>query len=47
MNTYTGRMFNPLEMVPDNVAIEDIAHTLSMMCRETDIFVSFIQYGIT
>ena len=26
MNTYTGRVFNPLEMVSDNVAIEDIAH---------------------
>lgn len=33
MQTFTGRMFWPLDPHPDEVAIEDIAHSLSMQCR--------------
>lgn len=31
--TYTGRQFWPLEPRAEDVAIEDIAHALSMLCR--------------
>jgi hypothetical protein len=33
MQTYSGRQFWPLDPRPDEVAIEDIAHALSMLCR--------------
>lgn len=33
MQTYTGRPFYPLEPSPDDVEIESIAHSLSMLCR--------------
>lgn len=33
MHTYTGHIFNPLEMKEEDVIIEDIAHALSLMCR--------------
>lgn len=33
MSTYTGLVFDPMEMKEENVAIEDIAHALSMICR--------------
>jgi len=46
MNTYTGRVFNPLEMVPVNVAIEDIAHALSMMCRGNGHLRFFYSVGL-
>ena len=33
MQTYTGRPFYPLEPLMDDVDIESIAHSLSMLCR--------------
>lgn len=33
MQTYTGRQFWPLDPRPDEVRIEDIAHSLAMQCR--------------
>jgi hypothetical protein len=33
--TYTGRIFNPLDPSPDDIAIEDIAHALGNICRFT------------
>lgn len=33
MNTYTGRKCDPMNMKADDVALEDIAHALSMLCR--------------
>jgi hypothetical protein len=33
MQTYTGRAFWPLDPRADEVAIEDIAHSLSLQCR--------------
>lgn len=33
IQTYTGRQFRPLDPQPEDVAIEDIAHALSMQCR--------------
>jgi hypothetical protein len=33
MQTYTGRQFWPLDARADELAIEDIAHALSMACR--------------
>lgn len=33
MPTYTGRKFYPLDPRVDEVAIEDIAHALSLICR--------------
>lgn len=33
MQTYTGRMFWPIDPRPEEIEIEDIAHALSMICR--------------
>lgn len=33
IQTFTGRVFWPLDPRPDEVAIEDIAHSLAMQCR--------------
>lgn len=33
MQTYSGRPFFPLEAVPSDIYIEDIAHALGMVCR--------------
>lgn len=33
MNTYTGMVFDPMHMTPDNIRAEDIAHALSLLCR--------------
>jgi uncharacterized protein len=33
--TYTGKMINPLDLKPEDVSIEDIAHSLSNLCRYT------------
>ena len=33
MQTYTGRMFWPLDPRPEEIDIEDIAHALSLQCR--------------
>jgi len=33
MQTYTGRMFWPMDPRPEEICIEDIAHSLSMQCR--------------
>lgn len=46
MNTYTGRVFNPLKMKIENVAIEDIAHALSMMCRGNGHLRFFYSVGL-
>lgn len=35
IETYTGRQFWPLNPRPEEVAIEDIAHALSLVCRYT------------
>ena len=33
MNTFTGRIFDPLKMTKKDVCVEDIAHALSLICR--------------
>ena len=33
MNTYTGKLFDPLHMQPEDVDLVDIAHALSLLCR--------------
>jgi len=35
MQTYTGRVYWPIDPRPSEVCIEDIAHHLSMLCRYT------------
>ncbi len=35
IQTHSGRRFNPLNPNPDAIVIQDIAHSLSMMCRFT------------
>jgi 5'-deoxynucleotidase YfbR-like HD superfamily hydrolase len=35
IQTYTGRKVYPLDLNPDEIAIEDIAHALSNLCRFT------------
>lgn len=35
IQTYSGRRFNPLNPYPDAIVIQDIAHSLSMLCRFT------------
>ncbi len=31
--TYTGKMFNPFDIDPNTICIEDVAHALSQLCR--------------
>ena len=33
MNTFSGKVFDPMEMTTDDVELQDIAHALSMLCR--------------
>lgn len=33
MTSYTGKTFNPMEITEEDVCIEDIAHSLSLICR--------------
>lgn len=33
METYTGLEVNPLDLRPEDIRIEDIAHSLSLLCR--------------
>ncbi len=33
MNTFTGKVFDPLKMTKQDVCVEDIAHALSLVCR--------------
>ena len=33
MNTFSGKVFYPMEMTTDDVELQDIAHALSMLCR--------------
>ena len=33
MQTFTGRQFWPMDPRPEEILVEDIAHSLSMMCR--------------
>ena len=33
MSTYTGLRFDPMEIKPENICLEDIAHSLSLLCR--------------
>jgi len=33
METFTGRKVNPLELKEEDICIEDIAHSLSLICR--------------
>lgn len=33
IKTFSGRMIQPLDLKPDDVCIEDIAHALSRVCR--------------
>lgn len=35
MQTFTGRAYWPIDPRPEEVCIEDIAHSLSMLCRYT------------
>ena len=37
MTTYSGRKFDPMQMTPGDVYIEDIAHALSLLCT-ADLF---------
>lgn len=49
IQTYTGRAFNVFTCKPEDVAIEDIAHALSMICRfagHTRKFYSVGQHSI-
>ena len=38
MNTFTGRIFDPLKMTKQDVCVEDIAHALSLVWRTYPIF---------
>lgn len=33
MNTFTGKRFDPMKMTTEDIAMEDIAHALSLLCR--------------
>lgn len=47
--TYNSECFSPLEATTDNIKIEDIAHSLSLLCRASghlDRFFSVAQHSI-
>ncbi len=33
MNTFSGKIFDPMQIKPENICTEDIAHALSLTCR--------------
>lgn len=41
LNTYMGKIFDPLEPHADGIDIRDIAHALSLMCRANGHFPAF------
>lgn len=43
--THSGRKLNPLRLTPEDVDIEDIAHSLSMQCRWSGHTKSFYTVG--
>lgn len=43
--TYTKKVFRPLEPVKEDIDIEDIAHSLSMLCRANGHYSSFYSVG--
>lgn len=49
IQTYTGRIFWPIDPLPEEVFIEDIAHALSNQCRfagHTETFYSVAQHSV-
>ena len=49
ITTYSGLRFNPLEAGPDDIRIEDIAHSLPLICRgngQVKTFFSVAQHCI-
>lgn len=49
IETYTGKKFYPLDPRPEDVCIEDIAHSLSMQCRfngHTRVFYSVAEHSL-
>ena len=45
ITTYSKIKFTPLEPVADDIRIEDIAHSLSMLCRANGHYSSFYSVG--
>lgn len=45
IKTYSGVMFDPLLPDPEKIRIQDIAHSLSMLCRANGHFKSFYSVG--
>lgn len=45
IRTFTGRYVNPLEMLPADLNIIDIAHHLSLLCRYTGACPEFYSVG--
>lgn len=41
ITTYTGRCFDPVYAVTEDIRVEDIAHALSLMCRANGHFPHF------
>ncbi|MFZ5650132.1 MAG: phosphohydrolase [Bacillota bacterium] len=49
IETYTGKKFYPLDPRPEDVCIEDIAHSLAMQCRfngHTRVFYSVAEHSV-
>ena len=45
LKTYTGKKVDPLEVQPEDITLEDIAHALSLMCRGNGQVVHFYSVG--
>lgn len=45
IKTYTGIMFDPIRPFEEGIRIEDIAHSLSMLCRANGHFHTFHSVG--
>ena len=49
IQTYTGKVFWPLDPEPDEIDIEDVAHALSLKCRfngQCDHFFSVAAHSV-
>ena len=43
--TYTGKVIDPLNVKPDDICIEDIAHGLSVLCRYNGLCYKFYSFA--
>lgn len=45
MNTFSGKIFDPMNITTEDICTEDIAHALSLLCRGGGHLMSFYSVG--